>query len=78
MLNHKSNSMKNFIFFSFCLLFIYCSNEPEADYDFLISDELIANTRTVTSPTQQGNQCSDADRDNFCDDEDYWPFESIL
>ena len=67
--------MKKFIFFSFIILIVNCSKEPEADYDFLISDELIANTRTVTSPTQQGNQCSDADKDNFCDDVDYWPFD---
>ena len=67
--------MKKFIFFSFSILIVNCTKEPEADYDFLISDELIANTRTVTSPTQQGNQCSDADKDNFCDDVDYWPFD---
>jgi len=67
--------MKKFIFFSFSILIVNCSKEPEADYDFLISDELIANTRTLTSPTQQGNICSDTDRDNFCDDVDYWPFD---
>ena len=43
--------MKNFIFLSFSLLFIYCSNEPEADYDSLISDELQANTRSISTPT---------------------------
>ena len=67
--------MKKFIFFSFSILIVNCSGEPEADYDFLISDELIANTRTLTSPTQQGNQCSDLDNDDYCDDVDYWPLD---
>ena len=67
--------MKNFIFLSFSLLFIYCSNEPEADYDSLISDELQANTRSISTPTSSGNQCSDVDRDNFCDNVDYWPLD---
>ena len=64
--------MKKSLIFLVLLSFIKCSSDPEVNYDDQEAPSVFQSSIT-SNASVGGNQCSDMDKDNFCDDVDYWP-----
>jgi hypothetical protein len=64
--------MKKSLIFLILLSFIKCSSDSEVNYDDQEAPSVFQSSIT-SNASVGGNQCSDRDRDNFCDDIDYWP-----
>ena len=66
--------MKKSLIFLVLLSFIKCSSDSEVNYDDQEAPSVFQSSIT-SNASVGGNQCSDRDRDNFCDDIDYWPLD---
>ena len=64
--------MKKSLIFLILLSFIKCSSDSEVNYDDQEVPSVFQSSIT-SNASVGGNQCSDKDQDNFCDDIDYWP-----
>jgi hypothetical protein len=64
--------MRKSLIFLVLLSFIKCSSDSEVNYDDQEAPSVFQSSIT-SNASVGGNQCSDRDRDNFCDDIDYWP-----
>ena len=66
--------MKKSLIFLVLLSFIKCSSDSEVNYDDQEAPSVFQSSIT-SNASVGGNQCSDRDGDNFCDDIDYWPLD---